>query len=153
MSILERLKSDMITAAKARESERLGVIRFVRSQTKNRSIELGRDLEDEDVIEVLARLAKQHREAIEQFGTGGRDELVAREERQLAVVEEYLPARLTDDELLQIVSDVIHETEASGPRDIGTVMKAVMPRVKGRAEGGKVKELVQSRLLGGDEQE
>ena len=148
MSILERLEKDMVTAAKARDAERLGVIRFVRSRAKNRQIELKRDLKDEDVVEVLARIAKQHRESIAQFAEGGRDELVEREKNQLAIVEEYLPAQLSEDEISEIVNEAIAETGASGPRDMGAVMKAVMPKVKGRADGKVVKGLVQARLTG-----
>ncbi len=151
MNLLERLESDMVKAAKARDSERLGAIRFVRSQTKNRQIELKRELKDEDVVEVLSRIAKQHRESIEQFQEGGRDELVEHERRQLSVIEEYLPAQLGEQELLEILSGVIEETGAAGPRDIGTVMKTMMPRVKGLADGKIVKVLVQSRLTGGEE--
>ncbi len=151
MNILERLENDMIKAAKARDSERLGAIRFVRSQTKNRQIELKRDLKDEDVVEVLARIAKQHRESIEQFHEGGREELAEHERRQLAVVEDYLPAQLGERELLEILSEILEETGATDPRDIGVVMKAIMPRVKGRADGKMVKTLVQQRLTGGDE--
>ena len=151
MNLLERLESDMIKAAKARDSERLGAIRFVRSQTKNRQIELRRELKDEDVVEVLSRIAKQHRESIEQFQEGGRDELVEHERRQLSVIEEYLPAQLGEQELLEILSGVIEETGAAGPRDIGMVMKTIMPRVKGLADGKIVKALVQSRLTGGEE--
>ncbi len=151
MNLLERLESDMVKAAKARDSERLGAIRFVRSQTKNRQIELRRELKDEDVVEVLSRIAKQHRESIEQFQEGGRDELVEHERRQLSVIEEYLPAQLGEQELLEILSGVIEETGATGPRDIGMVMKTIMPRVKGRADGKMVKTLVQSRLTGGEE--
>jgi uncharacterized protein YqeY len=150
MSILERLELDMKTAAKARESERLGVIRYVRAQTKNREIELGRELDDDDVLGVLSKLAKQHREAIEQFTSGGREELVAAEQRKLAVVNEYLPAQLSDSELDEIVSSTIDETGATGPGDIGLVMKSLMPRVKGRADGGRVKRVVQVRLAGGE---
>jgi uncharacterized protein YqeY len=152
MNLLERLESDMVKAAKARDSERLGAIRFVRSQTKNRQIELKRELKDEDVVEVLSRIAKQHRESIEQFQEGGRDELVKHERRQLSVIEEYLPAQLGEQELLEILSGVIEETGAAGPRDIGTVMKTIMPRVKGLADGKIVKALVQSRLTGGGEE-
>jgi uncharacterized protein YqeY len=151
MNLLERLESDMIKAAKARDSERLGAIRFVRSQTKNRQIELRRELKDEDVVEVLSRIAKQHRESIEQFQEGGRNELVKHERRQLSVVEEYLPAQLGEQELLEILSGVIEETGAAGPRDIGMVMKTIMPRVKGRADGKIVKALVQSRLTDGED--
>ncbi len=151
MNLLERLESDMIKAAKARDSERLGAIRFVRSRTKNRQIELRRELKDEDVVEVLSRIAKQHRESIEQFQEGGRDELVEHERRQLSVIEEYLPAQLGEQELLEILSGVVEETGATGPRDIGMVMKTIMPQVRGRADGKIVKALVQSRLTGGGE--
>jgi uncharacterized protein YqeY len=151
MNLLERLESDMIKAAKARDSGRLGAIRFVRSRTKNRQIELRRELKDEDVVEVLSRIAKQHRESIEQFQEGGRDELVEHERRQLSVIEEYLPAQLGEQELLEILSGVVEETGATGPRDIGMVMKTIMPRVRGRADGKIVKALVQSRLTGGGE--
>ena len=149
MTILERLQSDMIKAAKARDAERLGVIRFVRSRAKDRQIELRRELKDEDVVEVLARIAKQHRESIEQFTAGGRDELVSAERRKLDIVKEYMPEQLDDDEIGDVVREVIEETGASGPRDIGVVMKAVMPRVKGRADGGRVKSLVQAMLTQG----
>ncbi len=151
MNLLERLESDMIKAAKARDSGRLGAIRFVRSRTKNRQIELRRELKDEDVVEVLSRIAKQHRESIEQFQEGGRDELVEHERRQLSVIEEYLPAQLGEQELLEILSGVVEETGATGPRDIGMVMKTIMPQVRGRADGKIVKALVQSRLTGGGE--
>jgi len=149
LSILERLEKDMVKAAKARDAERLGVIRFVRSRAKNRQIELRRDLKDEDVTEVLARIAKQHRESIAQFTEGGRDELVESEKRQLAIVEEYLPEQLGEAEIEDILTEVIAETGASGPGDMGTVMKAVMPRVKGRADGKLVKSLVVARLASG----
>ena len=151
MNLLERLESDMVKAAKARDSERLGVVRYVRSQTKNREIELRRELKDEDVVEILTRIAKQHRESIEQFTGGGRDDLVESERRQLSVIEEYLPAQLGEQELLEILSEVIDETGAAGPRDMGMVMKTIMPRVKGRADGKMLKALVQSRLTAGDE--
>ncbi len=151
MNLLERLESDMNKAAKARDSERLGVVRYVRSETKNRQIELRRELKDEDVVEVLSRIAKQHRESIGQFQEGGRDELVKHERRQLSVIEEYLPAQLGEQELQEILSEVIEETGAAGPRDMGVVMKTIMPRVKGRADGNIVNALVQSRLTGGGE--
>lgn len=150
MSILDRLKSDMIEATKARESERLGVIRFVRSEMKNREIELGRDLKDEDAIEVLSRLAKRHREAIDQFGPAGRDDLVAKEKASLAVVSQYLPEQLSEDEIASLVDEAITESGATSAREMGLVMKAVMPKVKGRADGKAVKAMVQKRLAGGE---
>jgi uncharacterized protein YqeY len=146
MSILEKLERDMIEATKARESERLGVIRFVRSEVKNRQIELGRALEDDDVIEVLARVAKRHNESIEQFAVGGRDDLVDRERRQLAVVESYLPEKLGDDEIAELITQAIEETGATGRGGLGLVMKTIMPKLRGRADGSAVKQMVEKRL-------
>ncbi len=150
MSILDRLKDDMIEATKARTSERLGVIRFVRSEMQNRAIELGRDLEDEDAIEVLARVAKRHREAIDQFGPAGRDDLVAKEQAALAVVSQYLPEQLSEGEISSLVDEAIKESGATSVREMGLVMKAVMPKMKGRADGKVVKAMVQRRLAGGE---
>jgi len=150
MTILDRLERDMKEAAKARDGVRLGAIRFARSELKNRQIELGRELEDDDVIEVLARIAKRHRESIEQFSGAGRNDLVKGESAQLEVVEGYLPARLSEGEILEIVDATISETGASSMKEMGVVMKSVMPKVKGRADGSAVKKAVQSRLGGGD---
>ena len=146
MTILERLDRDMVEAAKARDKERLGAIRYVRSELKNRAIELKRELKDDDAVDVLSRIAKRHRESIAQFREGGRGDLADKEERQLAVTEGYLPERLSDSELADIVAGAIQEAGADGMSDLGTVMKAVMPRVKGRADGSAVKDLVRSRL-------
>jgi uncharacterized protein YqeY len=148
MSILERLERDMIEATKARESERLGVIRFVRSELKNRQIELKRDLEDDDVIEVLARVAKRHNESIEQFTEGGRNDLVDSERRQLAVVETYLPEKLGEGEIAELIEQAIEESGATGRGGLGLVMKVIMPKVKGRADGNAVKQMVLARLSG-----
>jgi len=146
MTILERLERDMIAATKAREAERLRVIRYVRSEAKNREIELGRPLDDSDVVEVLARLAKKHRESIEQFEKGRRDDLVGRERRALAVIEEYLPAPLDEKELAAVVDEILAAVGAKGPGDLGAVMRAIMPKVRGRAEGAVVRAMVAARL-------
>ena len=146
MTIMERLERDMVQALKGRAAERLGVIRLVRAEAKNLEIELGRKLDDDDAIQVLSRLAKRHRESIEQFTEGGRDDLVERERVQLAVIEEYLPEKLSADELADLIAATIEETGADGPRGVGLVMKALMPRVKGRADGKAVKDLVLARL-------
>lgn len=138
----------MVEAAKARETARLGAIRFARSELKNHELKLGRELKDEDTMFVLNRIAKRHRESIEQFNGAGRDDLVSHESAQLAVIEEYLPEKLSHEELLSMVDEVIAESGASSIADLGTVMKAVMQKVKGRADGGPVRAIVQSRLAG-----
>ncbi len=144
--ILERLEHDMVEAAKARDAARLSAIRFARSELTNRQIELGKKLGEEDVVEVLTRIAKRHRESIGQFQGAGRDDLVARESAQLAVIESYLPEQLGEEELAAIVDEAIAETGATSTKDLGAVMKTVMPKVKGRADGGVVRSAVQARL-------
>jgi len=146
MSILERLERDMVTAAKARDSVRLGVIRYARSELKNRAIEFHRELDGGDCLEVLSRIAKGHREAIEQAESQGRDEITKRERAQLAILEEYLPERLAPEQVNALVDEVVAETGATGRRDTGRVMKAIMPKVKGRADGAAVKDVVASKL-------
>jgi uncharacterized protein YqeY len=136
----------MVQAVKARDSARLGVIRFIRSEAKNREIELGRRLDDEDVVDVLSRIAKKHREAIEQFERGGRPDLVEKEQAQLSIIGEYLPASLGAAELDALVTEAIAEVGASGPKDIGQVMKTLMPKVRGRADGRAINDLVRSKL-------
>jgi uncharacterized protein YqeY len=146
MSIMERLKRDMVQATKAREAGRLGVIRLVRSEAKNREIELRRELKDEDVVEVLSRLAKGCREAVAQFEGGGRPDLVEQEKAKLSVIDEYLPEQLSEDEIAAVIDEAIAEVGAEGPRGTGLVMKTIMPKLKGRADGKMVKDLVQSKL-------
>lgn len=140
----------MIEAAKARETARLGAIRFARSELKNRTIELGRDLKEEDVMDVLSMIAKRHRESIAQFDGAGRGDLAAHERAQLEIMEVYLPEKLGESELLAIVDEAIADTGASSMSDLGSVMKAVMPRIKGRADGGAVRALVQTKLGTGE---
>jgi hypothetical protein len=146
VGLLERLDSDMVAAAKARDSERLGAIRFVRSELNNRRIELGRDLTEDDALDVVTRVAKKLREAVEQFEGAGREDIAAPERRKLEVVESYLPEKLSEDELRRVVTEAIDETGAGSMKDLGSVMKIVMPRIKGRADGNDVRRMA-SELL------
>ena len=139
MGLLERLDSDMVEAAKARESERLGAIRYVRSELNNQRIALGHDLSEDEAVDVVTRVAKKLREAVEQFAGAGRDDIADPERRKLEVVQSYLPEQLSGEELRQLVAQAVDETGATSARDLGSVMKTVMPRVKGRADGNAVR--------------
>jgi len=143
---MEQLTADMKAAMKARETERLGTIRMLRSSLKNEQINLGRELTDDDVVGVLSSEAKKRREAAEAYREGGRDELADKEEAELAVIEEYLPKQLSDDEIAELVDEVMAETGAETKGDMGKVMGSIMPRVKGKADGNKVREIVMSKL-------
>ncbi len=148
MSLQERLFEDMKEALKAREAGklRLSVIRLARAALKNRAIELGRELTDQDVIEVLAREVKQRREAILEYNRVGRSEVAAELEAEIAVLQEYLPQQLSREEITAEAQEVIASTGAKGTRDMGRVMGALMPRMKGRADGKVVQEIVRTLL-------
>ena len=136
----------MRTALKAREQARVDALRMLMTSVKNVEVERGHPLSDDEVLEVASRDAKRMRESIEAFEKGGRTDLVERERAQLAVLEAYLPAALTDDELAALVDEAITETGATAAQQMGAVMKAVMPKIKGRADGSRVSALVKARL-------
>lgn len=144
--IQERIERDLRTALKAREKLRLSTLRLLASELRNRRIELGRDLDEAEAIDVLTRARKQRLEAEEQYRSGGREELAEREAREAEIVEEYLPEPLSDDELDRWIEEAVEEVGAAGMRDMGRVMGEVMPRVRGRAEGSEVSRRVRERL-------
>lgn len=146
MSIVKQIEEDQRLALKARQRDVLSTLRLLSSELKNRRIELGRDLTDEDAIEVLMRALKQRRESEEQFTKGGRPELAAREAAEAEVIRGYLPEPLAGDELAGMIDAAIAETGATSMRDMGAVMGRLMPMVKGRAEGSVVSALVKERL-------
>ncbi|HYO47205.1 MAG TPA: GatB/YqeY domain-containing protein [Gemmatimonadota bacterium] len=146
MSIVERIQEDQKLALKAREKERLSTLRLLSSELKNRRIELGRDLSDDDAVEVLLRALKQRRESEDQFTKGGRPELAAREAAEAEVIREYLPEPLVAEELDGMIDAAIAEAGATSLKDMGAVMGRLMPMVKGRAEGSVVSARVKERL-------
>jgi uncharacterized protein len=144
--IAGRLEADMRDALRAGERDRLRVIRRARSTLKNAEIAKGGALDDAAAGAALRGLAKQHRESIAQFEAGGRDDLVAQERAELAIIEAYLPQQLDEAAVAPLVSEAIAAEGATGPSDLGRVMKAAMARVQGRADGKLVRAVAQ-RLL------
>lgn len=147
-ALAERLASDMKDAMRARDAVRLGAIRNARAALKNAEIESKGPLDDAAVEKVLRGLVKQHRESIEQFAAGGRDDLVAKETAEMEVIESYLPEQLDESAIAVVVSEVIAAEGATSIKDLGVVMKASMTRLAGRADGGLVRAVAQ-RLLEG----
>ncbi len=143
---IQQMKADMKAAMKAREKDKLQTIRMLLSSLKNASIDKGDDLDEQDVINVLSTEAKKRREAAEQYSQGGREELAEKEEAELTVIEGYLPPQMTDEEAAALVDEAIATTGASSKADMGKVMGYVMPKVKGRYDGSKVKDIVLSKL-------
>jgi uncharacterized protein YqeY len=136
----------MRDAMKAREQLRVATLRMLMAAVKNTEVEKLHELSDDEVLEVIVREAKRRRESIEAFKQGGRDDLVEKESGELAVLEAYLPEKLSDAELAAMVDEAIAETGASSPKQMGEVMKALMPKVRGRADGAQVSALVKSKL-------
>lgn len=146
MTLRERLTEEMKAAMKARDELRLSTVRLVRSAVKNKDIELKRELNDQEIVEVIATLVKQRRESIRMFVEAGRQELADKEEAEIAVLLDFLPQQLTRDELVNLVERVIVETGAVGGKDMGRVMKALTPHVAGRTEGKLVSDIVRQKL-------
>jgi uncharacterized protein YqeY len=154
MSLRQRLEDDLKAALKAGEKDRLGCLRMIKSRLQEKQVDLrGKKgleakLSDEDVMGVISAYAKQRRDSIESYERGGREDLAARERAELKIVSTYLPQQLDEDAVAAIVDEAVKESGATQPRDMGAVMKLVMPKVKGRADGKTVNRIVQSRLKG-----
>jgi len=149
MSLATQIEKDLPVAMKAQETLKVSVLRMIKAAFKNRQIELGKPLEDSEAIAVLRTLVKQRRESVEQFRKGGREELASKEEAEIKIVESYLPAAVTDEELEAVVATAIAETGASSPKDLGKVMKAAMAMLAGRnVDGKRTSDLVRKKLGG-----
>jgi uncharacterized protein len=146
VTVSERLEADSREALRAGEKVRLGAIRRARAALRNAEIDARGPLDEAGEVRVLRSLAKQHQESIEQFEAGGRQDLVAKEREELAVLEGYLPAQMDDAAVEAVVAEVIAEVGAEGPKDMGRVMKAAMGRLGGAADGRSVSAAAQ-RLL------
>lgn len=144
----ERIADDMRAAMKAREQTAVTTLRMVMAAMKNTQVERGHELADDEVLEVLGREAKRRRESIDAYTQAGRDDLVQKEQAELAVIQTYLPEQLGEADLLAMVDEAIAEVGADSVKQMGAVMKALMPKVKGRADGSVLSGLVKGRLGG-----
>ncbi|ANZ94502.1 MULTISPECIES: GatB/YqeY domain-containing protein [Brochothrix] len=146
MSLLGQLNQDMKDAMRAKDKARLSVIRMVKAAIQNESIKKGDELDSEEELTVLSREFKQRKESLGEFESAGREDLVAGLNVELKVIEEYLPTQLTEEEILAIVEEVIAETGATSKADFGKVMKVILPKVKGKADGSVISKLLQQKL-------
>jgi uncharacterized protein YqeY len=143
-----RLRDDLKAALKSGESARLGTVRMLLSEFRNKEIEKGRALSDDEGLALVASGIKSRQESVEQFRKAGREELVAKEGAEIDVLRSYLPEQLSDVELAELVDQALAETGAASPREMGRVMGWLMPRIRGRAEGTRVSRLVKEKLGG-----
>jgi uncharacterized protein len=148
MPLNDQVSADIAAAMKARDASRLSALRMLKAAVMNKSVEKGRDLDDAEVLQVVASLVKQRRDSIEQFEKAGRADLVAKETGELAVLQTYLPPSATPEEINAAVAAAIAETGATSAKDLGKVMKAVMPKLAGKNADGKVVNEAVRRTLG-----
>lgn len=149
MSLLETIVTDMTTAMKAKEADKVSVLRMVKANLMNRKIEKGSELTDDEVLKALQSLVKQRRDSIEQYEKAGRPELAAKEAAEITVIDVYLPQAASVDEINAAVDAAVVETGATSAKDMGTVMKAVMVKLAGKsADGRLVSEAVKAKLIG-----
>ena len=146
MSLIARIEDELTQAMRARDQERTDTLRMTLSSLRSAEKELQRPLKDDEELQVLQRERKRRTEAAEAFRAGDREEQAAAEERELAVLEEFMPTPLSEEEIEEIVDDVIAEVGATSMRDLGRVMADVMPQVAGRADGSTVSQLVREKL-------
>lgn len=146
MNLKEKINSEMISAAKARDKIRLSAIRMIKAALHNKEIDLKRELNDEELLQVLSSIVKQRKDSIEQFGKAGRVELVEKEEEDLKVVQGFMPEQLSEEEIETEIEKAIEEVGAVSIKEMGKVMKVVMSKLTGRADGKIVSEKVKAKL-------
>jgi uncharacterized protein YqeY len=146
MDLNARIEQQMVTAAKARDKARLSTLRMLKTALHNKEIDLMRQLDEAETMQILSQMVKQRKDSIEQFAKGGRQDLVDKEQEELGILQEFMPAQMSDDEVETLIKELIAETGAVSVKDMGKVMKVLMPKIAGRADGKsageKVKELL-----------
>jgi len=150
MGINEKLQEHMFSAQRSGDKLRLSTIRLLKTAVRYESDAKRRELDENEFIGLVARLIRERREAIELFKQGKREDLVQKEEAEIKILEEFLPPRLSQEELEKIIDEAIKEVGASSERDMGRVMKVIMPKVRGRVDAQDVKNIVLRRLAGSE---
>jgi len=146
MNLEERLNEEMKQAMKSNDKLRLSTIRMIRSAVKNKEIEQRKKLDDNDIEKVIQGMVRKGEESIDQFQTGGRMDLVEKEKKEAEILKSFLPQPMSHEEMLRIIDQSIEETQSSSIKDLGKVMKSVMPKLGGKADGKLINQLVKERL-------
>jgi uncharacterized protein YqeY len=147
MSLNEKIAQDLKAAIKAKNQIRVSCLRMLKTSVKNKEVENRRKLEDEEIRAIISSSVRKSKEAIEEFRRGNREDLALKETEEINILYEYLPRQLSSEEIEEILREIISDLSASGPKDLGKVMKSAMARMAGEAEGGAVNEIAR-RLLG-----
>ena len=146
MSLVDDVSSAITEAMRQKDAGRLSALRMLKAALMNKSVEKGHDLDDSEARQVVTALVKQRRDSIEQFQKGGRQDLVDKEAAEVTVIQEYMPARLSEAEILSLIAEAIAKTGATSGQDMGKVMGILKPQLQGKADMGEVSKLVKSRL-------
>jgi len=147
MSLQEKIQSDIADAMRTKDTLKLGVLRMMKSAVKNKEVEKMKALDEPEVLTVFNTLVKQRKDSVDQFRKGGREELAQKEEAEIKVIESYLPAAASDDDLRRAIEEAIQETGAASMKDMGKVMKATQARLAGKtADGARVSQMVKEKL-------
>jgi uncharacterized protein len=147
MTLQEKIQSHLSDAMRSKDQLRLSVLRMMKTAVKNKEVEKMKPLEEAEVIAVLNTLVKQRKDSVEQFRKGSREELAQKEEAEIKIIEEYLPAAASDDEIRRAVEEAVQETGAASMKDMGKVMKATMSRLAGKTvDGSRVSQFVKEKL-------
>ena len=146
MSFDEKINSEMILAAKAQDKVRLSAIRMMKTAIHNREIDLKRKMNETEFLQLLSSMVKQRKDSIDQFKKGGREDLVNKEETELKVIQEFMPDQMSEEDIDKEIGKAISEVGAVGIKDMGKVMKILMPKLTGKADGKMVGEKVKEKL-------
>ena len=147
MTLQEKIQSDLAGAMRSKDALRLSVLRMMKSAVKNKEVEKMKSLDENEVVAVLNTLMKQRKESVEQFRQGGREELAQKEEAEIKIIQQYLPAAASEEDIRQAIDAAVQETGASSMKDMGKVMKAALARLAGKtADGARVSQMVKEKL-------
>lgn len=146
MDLNARIEQQMVTAAKARDKARLSTLRMLKTALHNKEIDLMRQPNEAETMQIMSQMVKQRKDSIEQFAKGGRQDLVDKEQEELGILQEFMPAQMSDDEVEALIKELIAETGAVSVKDMGKVMKVLMPKIAGRADGKSAGEKVKDLL-------
>jgi len=146
MDMIEKIEKEMINAAKAKDKIRLSALRMLKAALHNREIDSKGGLSEKDALQVMSSMVKQRRDSIEQFRNGARMDLVEKEEKELAIIQEFMPEQMSEEDIKKAIEAAVEEVGAASVRDMGKVMKALVPVITGKADGKMVSEMVKVRL-------
>lgn len=147
MSLSEQINDDLKTAMKSKDSFTLGVIRMLKGAIQMAKTNVHDDISDDSVIDVVAKQIKLRKDAVKEFRTAGREDLASQNEKEIVVLEKYLPAQLSKEEVLEIVEEAFEKVNPSSQKEMGLIMKEVTPKLKGRADMGQVSQIIKDKLV------